>query len=171
MLIIGSTELRLPDSQHSVYTKNHIHSYSTQDTCSKRPQWHDWPKMGPTESLNTCMCGSDVIFIGNGNQVLTVYWKEEQCCVGIWACTLCNMKPFLHTHTTTSVITLWSSSQSVVKTSQTEEIFRHTLEMPGNTSLILRLYVCKLGKGEFKNKAEKASRENQQGELVEAVLG
>ena len=43
--------------------------------------------------------------------------------------------------------------------------------MPGNTSLILRLYVCKLGKGEFKNKAEKASRENQQGELVEAVLG
>lgn len=43
--------------------------------------------------------------------------------------------------------------------------------MPGNTSLIPRLYVCKLGKGEFKNKAEKASRENQQGELVEAVLG
>jgi len=42
------------------------------------------------------------------------------------------------------------------------------LEMPGNTSLIPRLYVCKLG--EFKNKAKKNSRENQQGE-VEAVLG
>ena len=36
--------------------------------------------------------------------------------------------------------------------------------MPGNTSLIPRLYVCKLGKGEFKNKAKKNSRENQQGE-------
>ena len=44
------------------------------------------------------------------------------------------------------------------------------LEMPGNTSLIPRLCVCKLGKGEFKNKAKKNSRENQKGE-VEAVLG
>ena len=49
-------------------------------------------------------------------------------------------------------------------------MFRHMLEMPGNTSLIPRLYVCKLGKGEFKNKAKKNSRENQKGE-VEAVLG
>ena len=51
MLIIGSTKLRLPDSQHSVYTKNHIHIYGRQDMCSKRPQWRDWPKMGPTESF------------------------------------------------------------------------------------------------------------------------
>ena len=72
----------------------------------------------------------------------------------------------LHTHTCTSVITLWSSSQSVVKTSQTEWIFRHMLEMPGNTSLIPRLYVCKLGSSRTRQRkpAEKTSRENQQGE-------